>query len=70
MHKHFKVADVADRCMKQQVEKVSLIAKEVSPVEIHRCLNSLFGELTIDVSTVRHWVRHFNSDETEIRDKL
>jgi transposase-like protein len=46
-----------------------LTAKEVSPEEIHRRLSSVSGEHTVNVSTVRCWVRHFKSGETEIDDK-
>jgi hypothetical protein len=45
-----------------------LNAEEVSLIKIHRHLNSVYGKHTVDVSTVRHWVRHFKSSDTETGD--
>jgi hypothetical protein len=59
MHKQFKMLDATDTHMKETVVIEFLTAKEASPIEIYRCLNSAYGEHIIDVSTVRHWVKHF-----------
>jgi hypothetical protein len=68
-HKQFRMADVIDTCMKQRAVTKFLTAEEVGPIEMYRCLNIVYGEHTVDVSTVRCWIMHFKSGETEIRDK-
>jgi hypothetical protein len=50
MHKHFKMADVVDTYMKRRLVVEFLTAEETSPMEIHRQLNSVYGEHTFDVS--------------------
>jgi hypothetical protein len=40
----------------QKVVIELLTAGETSPIEIHRCLRSVYGAETIDVSSFRHWV--------------
>jgi hypothetical protein len=69
MHKQFKMADVIDTYMKQRMVNEFPTSEEVSLLEIHRHLNSVYGEHTVRMSTVRHWVRHFKSGETQMRDK-
>jgi hypothetical protein len=54
-------ADVIHASMKQRVFIEFVTPEEVSPIEIHRCLNSVCWDYTVDVSTVRRWVRHFKS---------
>jgi hypothetical protein len=49
-HKQFKMADVVDTCIKQSVLTEFLTTEEVSPIEIHRRLNSVYGEHTVDAS--------------------
>jgi hypothetical protein len=69
MHKQFKVADITDTRTKQRVVTEFPTAKDVSPIEIHRHLNSVcvWGEYTVTVSTVRLHVRDFKSDATDQR---
>jgi hypothetical protein len=57
-----------DTGMRQKVVIEFLTAEEVSPIEIHSHLNSVYGEHTFDVSTVRRWVMHVKSGKTEIGD--
>ena len=40
-----------------------LTAEGCSTTEIHRLFRSVYGESATDVSTVRHWVRPFESGE-------
>jgi hypothetical protein len=54
VHKQFKMADVTDT-HKQRVMIQFLTAYEVSPVEIHRHLKSVYREHIADVSAARHW---------------
>jgi hypothetical protein len=53
MHKQLKMAYVIDTHMNQTVVIKFLTAEEVNPIEIHRYLNSVYGEHTIDVSTAK-----------------
>jgi transposase-like protein len=54
---------------KQRVVIEFFTAKEVNLIEIHRHLNSVNREHTINVSTVRYWVSHFKRGERKIEDK-
>jgi len=36
-------------------------ADKIAPIDIHRCLLSVNGDQTVDVSTVRRWVVRFSS---------
>jgi len=38
-------------------------AEEVSPIEIHRRTQAVYGEQCVNVSTVRRWVRRFRDGE-------
>lgn len=40
--------------------------EEVSPTEIYRRLNNVFGEHTDDVSKMRLWVRNFKNIERDL----
>jgi hypothetical protein len=55
--------------MEQRVVTEFLTTEEVSATQVHRRLNSVYGEHTVGVSAVRRRVRHFKSGETEIGDK-
>ncbi|PNF23161.1 hypothetical protein B7P43_G03652 [Cryptotermes secundus] len=44
-----------------------LTAEQIVP--IHRHLLKVYGDNTVDVSTVRRWVVRFNSGESEVHDK-
>ena len=34
--------------------------EEVVPIDIHQCLLIIYGDQTVDVSTVRRWVVYFS----------
>lgn len=68
-HKQLKMADVTDTCMRHTVVVEILTANKISHTEIHRCLKSVYGEHTVDVSTVRCWFRLFKIGGTAFRDK-
>ena len=40
-----------------------------APDDIHRCLLNVYGDQTVDVSTVRQWVARFNSGDRDMKDK-
>jgi hypothetical protein len=52
-----------DVCTKQRVVIEFLTAEGSSPIGNHRLLRSMYGEDAIDVSSVRWWVRWFESRE-------
>ncbi|PNF39140.1 hypothetical protein B7P43_G01322 [Cryptotermes secundus] len=54
---------------KQRCVTEFLTAKQISPNDIHRCFLKVYGDDTVDVSTVRQWVVCFNSGESEVHDK-
>ncbi|PNF20470.1 hypothetical protein B7P43_G07694 [Cryptotermes secundus] len=46
-----------------------LTAEQIAPIDIHQHLLKVYRNNTVDVSTVRWWVVHFNSGESEVYDK-
>ena len=42
----------------------SLWKNKMAPIDIHRLLLNIYGECTVDVSTVRQWVVRFSSDNS------
>jgi len=48
-------------CMKQ--------AEKMAPSDIHRRLLNVYGDQTVDVSTVRQWVALFSSGNSDVKDK-
>ena len=41
-----------------------LHTEEVVPIGIHQCLVNVYGDQTVDVSTVRWWVARFSSSKS------
>ena len=50
--------------MKQRCITEFLHVERMAPTDIHQCLLKVFGDLTVGVSTVRWWVVHFSSDDS------
>jgi len=48
--------DVMSRRLKQRAVIEFLTAKNVKPTDIHRRLQTVYGNETVDRSTVSHWV--------------
>ena len=46
-----------------------LHAEEIEPINIHRRLVNVYGADAVDVSTVRRWVRRFQSGDRDVSDK-
>jgi len=63
------MADV-DLLTKQRMVTEFLTAEGCSTTEIHRLFRSVYDESATDVSTVRHWVRRFESGEKHNGDML
>ena len=38
-----------------------LHAEKMASIDIHQCFPNIYGDQTVDVSTVRRWVVHFSS---------
>ncbi|PNF31454.1 hypothetical protein B7P43_G03413 [Cryptotermes secundus] len=55
--------------MKEKCVIEFLTAEQIVPIDIHRHLLKVYGDNTVDVSTVRRWVVRFNSGESEVHDK-
>ena len=55
--------------IKQSCVIESLHAEKMTPVDIHWHLLNVYGDQTVDVSTVRQWVACFNSGYSDMKDK-
>ena len=47
--------------VKQRVSFSSSVQKKIAATDIRLCPLSIYGDQTVDVSTVRWWVVHFSS---------
>ena len=58
---------IMERC-----ETEFLHAEKMAPIDndIHQLLLNIYGDQTVDMSTVRWWVVHFSSDNSSMKDKL
>jgi len=55
--------------MKQRCVIEFLHVEKIAPYDIHRCLLNVYGDQTVDVSTVRRWVVRFSSGDSDVKDK-
>ena len=55
--------------MKQRHGIEFLHAEKTAPTDIHQCLLNVYGDQTVDVSTLRQWVVHFSSCNSEVKDE-
>ena len=55
--------------MKQRCVIEFLHAEKIEPSDIHRHLLNVYGDQTVDVSTVRRWVARFSSGDSDVKDK-
>ena len=55
--------------MKQRCVIEFLHAEKIAPKDIHRRLVNVYGDQTVDVSTVRRWVARFSSGDSDVKDK-
>ena len=54
--------------MEVRVKQI-LHAEKIAPNDIHRRLLNVYGDQTVDVSTVRQWVACFSSGDSDVQDK-
>ena len=64
-----KMASDMEVRMKQICVNEFLHAEKIAPSDIHRRLLNVYGDQTLDVSTVRRWVAHFSSGDSDVKDK-
>ena len=55
--------------MKQRCVIKFFCVEKMAPIDIHQCLLNVYGDQTVDVSTVRQWVVHFSSGNSDVKDK-
>jgi len=55
--------------MKQRCVIEFLHAEKNAPNDIHQCVLNVYGDQTVDVSTVRWWVARFSSGDSDVQDK-
>jgi hypothetical protein len=67
--KYKKMASDLEVRMKQRCVIEFLHAEKIAPNDIDRCLLNVYGDQTVDVSTVRRWVARFSSGDSDAKDK-
>ena len=60
---HVEMEEFSDVRFKQSAVIEFLTAEKVPPIEIHRWREAIYGDLCVDVSTVRRCVRWFKDGE-------
>ena len=65
-----KMASDMEVRMMQRCVIEFLHAEKIVPNDIHRRLLNVYGDQTVDVSTVRRWVARFSSGDSDLKDKL
>ena len=63
------VSDMEVRMKQMCVIKFMHAEKKIAPNNIHRRLLNVYGDQTVDVSTVRRWVARFSSGDSDVKDK-
>lgn len=43
--------------------------ENITPIDLHQHFLDIYGNQTVDVSTLRWWVIHFSSDNNNVCDK-
>ena len=64
-----KMASDMEVRMKQKCVIEFLHVGKIAPNDIHRHLLNVYGDQTVDVSTVRQWVARFSSGDSDMKDK-
>ena len=63
-----KMASDMEVRMKRRCVTEFLHAEKIAPKDIHRRLLNVYGDVTVDVSTVRRWVVRFSSGDSNVQD--
>jgi hypothetical protein len=64
------MASDMEECTKQRNVIEFLHAEKIGPIDIHRRLLNVYGDQTVDVSTVRLWVVCFSRGDSYVKDRL
>jgi len=64
-----KMASDMEVRMKQRCVIEFLHAEKIAPNDIHQRLLNVYGDQTVDVSTVRRWAACFSSGESDVKDE-
>ena len=64
-----RVASDMEVHMKQRCVTEFMNEEKMAPIDMHRYLLNVYGDQTVDVSTVRQWVMHFSSGDSVVKDK-
>ena len=64
-----KMASDIEVRMKQRCVTEFLHAEKIAPNDIHRRLLNVYGDQTVDVSTVGRWVTRFGSGDSDVKEQ-
>jgi transposase len=64
-----KMAPGMEVCMKQRCVIEFLHVEKIAPNDIHRRFLNFYGDQSVDVSTVTHWMARFSSANSDMNDK-
>jgi len=64
-----KMASDVEVRMKHRCVIEFLHAEKIAPNDIHGRLPNVYGDQTVDVSTVRWWLAPFSSGDSDVKDK-
>ena len=67
VHFHRLVHLLTRACIRQRSVIEFLTAEGELPIRIHEWLKNVYGDATVDVSTVRRWVHRFKEAEGQTR---
>jgi hypothetical protein len=62
--------DCEDVRFKHDADIECLTAEKISPVDIHRRMQTVYGDKCVDLNTVRRWVQQVKQDELVEADVL
>jgi transposase len=54
--------------LKQRCVIEFLDGEHIAPIELHQRLKNFYGEQTVDISTVRRWIRRVSDAVSELKD--
>ena len=65
-----RMTSVMEVWVKKRCVTVFLHAEKMAVIDIHQCFLNIYGDQTVDVSTVRWWVVHFSSGDNDVGSPL
>ena len=64
-----KMASDMEACTRQRCRTEYFHERKMAPIDIHQHVLKAYREQRVNVSTVRCWVVHFNSGNSDMKDK-